>query len=78
MDIVTTLQQVDLFRELNDTQLRTIGNIAQQEIFNMGEVIFKQGDVAEKIYIISNGQVEVIIEHADGVRGSVLFLGAGN
>lgn len=77
MEVVTMLKQVDLFRGLNNSQLALVGQIANQEDFTDGDVIFEQGDLADKMYIVSEGQVEVIVEYSDGQHASVVFLGTG-
>lgn len=77
MNIVTVLKQVDLFRGLDDKQLEQISNIANEEIFQTGEQICQQGDYADTMYIISEGQVEVIVHGNNGHKESVVYLGSG-
>jgi len=77
MEVVTMLKQVDLFRGLDNSQLELVGQITVQEDFNDGDVIFEQGDHAGKMYIVSEGQVEIIVEHSDGQQNPVVFLGTG-
>ena len=77
MDMVTVLKQVDLFRGLNDAQLERIREIIHQETFQIGEQIYQQGDAADTMYIISKGQVEVIVHGNNGHQESVVYLGSG-
>lgn len=77
MDIVAVLKQVDLFRGLSDKQLARIGEITNVEIFQTGDRICQQGDHANTMYIISNGQVEVLIDSSNGSQESVMYLGLG-
>jgi CRP-like cAMP-binding protein len=78
MDIVTILKQVDLFRGLSDEELVRIGKIANNEIFQKGDTICEQGDYAETMYIISGGQVEVLVRsNNNGHSESVVYLGLG-
>jgi len=77
MAVVSMLKQVDLFRGLTHTQLQQIEQITHEELFASGETIFLQGDRADKMYIISTGQVEIIVKNSEGNSDSVLFLGSG-
>lgn len=77
MDIVSILKQVDLFRGLTSEQLAQIEAISQQMTVDESEFICRQGDVADQIYIVSHGQVEVRVRHTDGSDEPVVFLGRG-
>jgi CRP-like cAMP-binding protein len=77
MSIVNVLQQVELFRGLKPEQLSQVGTIAQQESFPLGAIICRQGDKADKLYIISTGQVEISVSHQNGHGEPVVYLGAG-
>ncbi|MEO1291124.1 MAG: cyclic nucleotide-binding domain-containing protein [Chloroflexota bacterium] len=77
MEVVTLLQQIDLFRDLTAEQLATISNIIVEETFLSGDVVFEQDSVADKMYLISQGQLEVIVEYENGKKESVLYLGTG-
>jgi CRP-like cAMP-binding protein len=77
MSIVNILQQVELFRGLSPEQLSQVGNIAQEEQFALGALICRQGDRADKLYIISTGQVEISVSSQNGHGEPVVYLGAG-
>lgn len=77
MGVVTILKQADLFRDLSEEQLQQVGQIANEELFAEGNTVCQQGDHADKMYIISAGQVEVIVEHDNGNQQAVLYLGTG-
>jgi CRP/FNR family transcriptional regulator, cyclic AMP receptor protein len=77
MNILNILKQVELFRGLNSEQLEQVSRIAQAEIFQLGDFICKQGDRADKLYIISRGQVEISVQNNNGQSEAMLYLGAG-
>jgi CRP/FNR family cyclic AMP-dependent transcriptional regulator len=77
MSVVKVLQQVELFRGLSLEQLEQVGKIAQEEQFTLSDVICRQGDKADKLYIISSGQVEISVSHQNGHGEPVVYLGAG-
>jgi putative ABC transport system ATP-binding protein len=43
-----------------------------------GEVLFRQGDTGDLVYIIERGDIAVFREHADGTRELLVVLSAGN
>ncbi len=56
------LEQVDVFRNLNDDQLSAIQNCAEAVDFKKGDRIFEQGDVASHVWIVLEGDVELRTE----------------
>lgn len=77
MDLNSIMKRVDLFRGLNDSQLRQIANISTQETYERGAVIVKQGSAGDKMYIVSQGQVEVQVRDSHGNTFSAVYLGEG-
>jgi len=76
MSIFFILQQVDLFRGLDEEQLKQIETIAVLEKFQSGQTVCQQGSVADRLYIVAKGQVEIGVQHPDG-REPMLYLGVG-
>ena len=76
-DLVKIMSRVELFRDLNAEQLASIGDISQKEVFAQGTVICSQGDVGDKMYIIGDGQVEIVVTDKQGRKNSVVYLGSG-
>jgi CRP/FNR family cyclic AMP-dependent transcriptional regulator len=56
------LEIVDIFSDLNLNQLEQIFQICTQKIFNKGEVIVRENTPSTDIYIILEGEVEIIID----------------
>jgi CRP-like cAMP-binding protein len=56
------LQQVDIFEDLTQTQLKIIDQICVEKSFNQGEVIFEENSPSKEFYIIMDGQVEIQID----------------
>lgn len=77
MAILSILQQVDLFRHLDDDQLKQIENISSPLTFAEGDAVCRQGDIADSLYIVSEGQVSVIVYQNDGSRDLMVYLGQG-
>jgi len=77
MELVEIMKQVEIFQELTDAQLSSISKISKQEAYTKGETICTQGSPGDKMYVISNGQVEIVIRDAKGHSYSALYLGVG-
>jgi len=60
-----TLQQLDAvqpFKELSDTQLEAIRQFCIKEDFQRGDLLFKEGDAAEHLWIVTDGKVDLRFE----------------
>jgi CRP/FNR family cyclic AMP-dependent transcriptional regulator len=56
------LQKCDIFRALDDGQLREVLRMCEYEEFKGGTIICKQGSKEEKLYVIEHGAVGIILE----------------
>jgi CRP/FNR family cyclic AMP-dependent transcriptional regulator len=56
---IDVLRQCELFADLNDEELGKIAQICHEETHGPQEVIFGESEVAEKVYILQEGQVAV-------------------
>lgn len=77
MDILHIMKRVELFRGLDDSQLHQISNISKREVYRRGETICVQGEPGDRMFIISKGEVEIVVRDAKGHTYSALFLGQG-
>lgn len=62
MNKVEVLKRSDLFRELDDDQLRLVAAKGKREVFDAGTIVHKQGWVGDKIYVIEDGLAAIILE----------------
>lgn len=58
----SVLRKCDVFRSLNDKQLRDVEKMCKYEEFDAGTIICQQGNKEEKLYIIEHGAVGIILE----------------
>lgn len=56
------IRKSEFFHDLNDKELDSIVQICNVEIFEQGTVICKQDQRADKIYLIEDGLVGIILE----------------
>lgn len=63
---VETLRNIPLFAGLPTARLKLIAYTAEIVHFEPGEVIVQQGDPADAVYIIADGEAAVSLRDADG------------
>ena len=62
MDKREVLKRSDLFRELNDEQLDSLEKICTCEVYEQGAFICRQNTFSDKLYVIEEGLVAIILE----------------
>jgi len=62
MDMVFLLKSVPLFTGLSGEQLLPVADIVQRVTFERGDVVFEEGQPGLHVYLILEGEVEVIHE----------------
>ena len=62
MDKLEVLKKSDLFRELSDEQLGLVEKMCTCEVYEPGTIIHKQNQMLDKLYIIEEGLVGIILE----------------
>jgi len=77
MALVDLLKAVGLFHGLTDDQLQRLIAISQEEVYDEGQIIFRQNAEGDKLYFIGEGQVEIRIrKRPEAPERSQVFLGA--
>ncbi len=66
------------FRLLGESQLDILAECAMQTKFRSGDVIFQQGDVADRFYLIEHGSVALQTEQPGHGTIPIQTLGAGD
>jgi len=56
------LDKVQAFNELSNDQLEILSEFCIKEDFKRGDQLFKEGDLAEHLWIITDGQVDLRFE----------------
>ena len=62
MDRLEVLRKSELFHELDDEQLGIIEGMCTAQVFEPGEIICKQDSKLDKIFVIEEGLVAIILE----------------
>lgn len=56
------LKEVELFRDLTETQLEKISRNAQEKVYDSEEIIFLHGDEAKALFVLLEGTVDLKIK----------------
>lgn len=59
------LNAIPLFRSLSEKQLASLGAHAAWRVYEKGDVILRQGELADSLFIIASGQVKVYMSEGD-------------
>lgn len=58
-DKILYLKKIDLFKKLSVNELAAVASIAEKVVYLPGEIVFKEKDVAESMYLIIDGQLSL-------------------
>lgn len=58
-EITDILRMSDLFCELSDNELQSIAGLCRIEKFEAGDIIYRQGSIGTKLYILARGHVSL-------------------
>ena len=56
------LKRVPLFAQMSIENQARIAAIAEESVFSKGEVLFRQGDVADGLYVLLDGEVAILLD----------------
>jgi CRP-like cAMP-binding protein len=63
-ELTNSLKQADIFYQFSPAQLEMVAALCQEREFAMGEDIVNEGAATKELYIISHGEVEVLVNPA--------------
>ncbi len=66
---VNFLKQGDIFYQFTPTQLELVANLCLERTYQAGEVIFQENSDSKELYIIAQGEVEILINPATIGKG---------
>ena len=74
---IDLLRQVSFFADFNDDQLRLLAFGAETRVYRARQVMFRQGDLADSGFVITEGQVRMTIsEEGRDVDSQMLSVGS--
>jgi CRP-like cAMP-binding protein len=76
-EVVEVLRQIPLFEALPKAELRRIARFARTRHYATGEIIIREGEVDDRLFVVLAGEVKVVRDY-QGPRERILgFLGPG-
>ena len=63
-DLTNFLKQADIFYHFTPAQLEMVANLCLERTFSMGEDVVDEGAGTKDLYIISHGEVEILVNPA--------------
>ncbi|RQV98486.1 MAG: histidine kinase [Calditrichaeota bacterium] len=72
------LRTISQFCELNDDELIAIASVCQCSNVKKGEILFREGDVADSVYLLIEGFVEIWKNYGSGKRDILAKQNKGN
>ena len=74
---ILLLKEIDIFSGLNAAELAAIAAVTNEQDCPEKQIIIKQKDVGETVFLIIKGKVEVLMEQADGKEVMLDHIGSG-
>ena len=59
---VNLLKGSDIFYQFTPTQLEMVANLCNEVTFQDGELIFEENSASKELYIIADGEVEILLD----------------
>ncbi|MDD3148383.1 MAG: methyl-accepting chemotaxis protein [Candidatus Riflebacteria bacterium] len=78
LDKIQFLRQVNLFRSLSDKALLDLSAITIEQTVATKNLVFKEGDKGDALYIVKSGKVNVLKRNSAGVDSVLVSLGKGS
>lgn len=66
-------KKVSLFSSLNDKELNELTNLISKKSYNKGELLFSEGEIFDKLFIINNGSIKVYKYTKEG-KEQILYI----
>lgn len=60
-ELLTFLKQSDIFFQFTHTQLEMVANLCIEKTFEAGETIFEENSSSKELYIIAQGEVDILV-----------------
>lgn len=77
LEKIIVLNKVPLFSALKTEDIHMISTIASEEAHEDGHILFREGDVGDKLFIVVSGNV-LILKNKDGVETPIITLKENN
>ncbi len=75
---ILLLKEIEIFSGLSPAELAAIATVTKELNYPEDRTVFKQNDVGETVFLVVDGEVEVIKERKDGDEMVIATIGVGD
>lgn len=75
--LIDTLREIRFLHDIGPMHLEQISKISRFKNFSAGNIVFRQGDIAQYVYLVASGNVSLEICAAGAGCKQILTLGPG-
>jgi CRP/FNR family transcriptional regulator, cyclic AMP receptor protein len=75
MEKLAVLSTSPLFEMLSNQELEYVAELSRPRRYVAGQVVFEEGELGDSLYVIVNGEVEVLQSEGDGSQRVIAVLG---
>ena len=75
---ILLLKEIEIFSDLSPAELAAIATVTKELNYPGDQTVIKQNDVGETVFLVVDGEVEVIKELADENKMVIAIIGAGD
>ena len=76
-DVVEALGKIQLFKGIHPKGLERIASICSEETYRLGDVVFREGEVGDKLYLLLDGKIRISREVSGMGEEALAVLGPG-
>ncbi|KAB2871110.1 MAG: aspartate ammonia-lyase [Bacteroidales bacterium] len=76
--VVSFLQKIELFRGLDENELKSLSKVVNEQKFEAGDLLFRENGPREGILIIFEGEVELFKSNPYGVELKLTYFSSGD
>jgi len=77
-DVIRELKNIELFKPLSYDQIEELASSSSKLLFSKGEILVRQGDSGDSLFIISDGEVAISISDGAGRKTHLADLQGGD
>src|SRR5436190_8979367 len=72
------LNRVDLFAELDTSEMAEVTTAAQRRELRRGDVLFGEGDESSELFVVVSGRIAIANKSTDGRESMIALMEAGD